>query len=612
MKGLGGSAVGMRVVALVLVFALVLGGGLPAGAQSFWDELLAGFESSIGAAVAQDVEEEYGPPVSLPTARQRWVDTIFADIVLQAERRDITYTLSVLDSDVVNAFAAPGGYIFLTTALLGHIGDDTDALANVIGHEIAHVEHKHGMNALGRNLGLSLLLELAFGNPSEGDEVWHVVAGVAVGLMQLGWSRDQEHDSDALGQRLAADAGYDPEGMVRFFQLLQRLEGEEVPFLEFLSTHPLTSERVTRAQNRAETLTVQPRTVPKPSVSGGRSSSLQDDFAREEPTDESVAQLDRPDAPGLLYEDPAKRFSLWIPPHFRPEPNLFLNITRFDGPEHASLWVFVEQPRDGDNTVLQAVERTVEFYRELFPDLRLEDEPRAAKLGDAPAQYVEYRYTNDAGIVVREGGYFALRDGLLYMVQFAEPAFRFAGRQGDYEAMAASFTIGQGGYGSVDPTALATSPERSLTMAGLFTMNVSELWPLTWERPRTRTSTESPQVAEFLEIGEQGYMAMFEYRAGFTTTSMDTARDWLRFVQESQRDVEVLEPIRRRRIGNYDGASFLVSWSEGGVRWTQYSTTVVVNLVSYEIGIAYRADGFGARREIFDRWLDSWRLSGRD
>src|SRR5690625_4629064 len=217
----------MRIVALLLVFSLVLGGPLPAGAQSFWDELLAGFESSIGGAVARDVQEEYGPPVRLPTNQQRWLDTVFADIVLQAGRRDITYTLQVLESDVVNAFAAPGGYIFLTTALLGHIGNDTDALANVIGHEIAHVEHKHGMNALGRNLGLSLLLELAFGEPAEGDEVWQVVAGVAVGLMQLGWSREQEHDSDELGQWLAAEAGYDPEGMVRFFRQIGRASCRE-------------------------------------------------------------------------------------------------------------------------------------------------------------------------------------------------------------------------------------------------------------------------------------------------------------------------------------------------------------------------------------------------
>lgn len=254
---------------LLLAFVLVISFGPVTLAQSFWDELLAGFESSIGAAVAVDVQEEYGEPARLSAAQQRWIDTIFAEIVLQAERKDITYSLQVLDSDVVNAFAAPGGYIFLTTALLTHIDSDTDALANVIGHEVAHVEFKHGMNTLGRNLGLSLLFQLAFGNPSETDAVLATVAGISVNLMQLGWSRNQEHEADELGQRLAAKAGYDPKGMVRFFRTLQQLEGMEVPFLEFLQTHPLTSERINRAQRRADTLTVTPRTLPKPVYNGG-------------------------------------------------------------------------------------------------------------------------------------------------------------------------------------------------------------------------------------------------------------------------------------------------------------------------------------------------------
>lgn len=253
---------------VLFVLLAVLWVGPVVSAQSFFEEILSGFESSIGAAVAVDVREEYGEPARLSWARQRWVDTIFADIVLQAERTDIEYRLEVLDSEVVNAFAAPGGYIFLTTALLRHIGSDTDALANVLGHEVAHVEHKHGMNTLGRNLGLSLLLQLAFGEPSEDDAVWATVAGVSVNLMQLGWSRGQEHESDELGQRFAARAGYDPYGMVRFFRIIQQLEGAEIALLEFLQTHPLTSERISRARERADSLTVSPRTVPKPRYRG--------------------------------------------------------------------------------------------------------------------------------------------------------------------------------------------------------------------------------------------------------------------------------------------------------------------------------------------------------
>lgn len=226
----------------------------PAVAQSFWDDLLTGFEVMIGESVAANVIQEYGPPARLSPARERWVQEIFADVAGQARRAEIRYQLTVLDSPVVNAFAAPGGHIFITTGLLHYIGDDADALANVLGHEVAHVEHKHGMNTLARNLGIGLVLDLVFGNEKQRGDAVYAAATIMTQLMALGWSREQEHEADDSGQRLAAAAGYDPMGMVRFFEVLRELQGEEVPFLEFLSTHPLTSERIQRARARAAQL----------------------------------------------------------------------------------------------------------------------------------------------------------------------------------------------------------------------------------------------------------------------------------------------------------------------------------------------------------------------
>lgn len=256
-QGLG--APGQRRLAALLVLLgclgiLVLLHVPPASAQSIFDDMLSGFEVMIGQSVYADVVAEYGPPIRLPAARQQWVERIFNDVVAQARRKDITYQLTILDSPVVNAFAAPGGYIFLTRGILGHIGDDADALANVLGHEIAHVEQKHGMSTIGRQLGLGLIFQLLFGNQRERNEAIYSAAVIVTQLMRLGWSREQEHESDDLGQRLAFAAGYDPMGMVRFFELLRELEGEEVPFLEFLRTHPLTSERIARARARAEEL----------------------------------------------------------------------------------------------------------------------------------------------------------------------------------------------------------------------------------------------------------------------------------------------------------------------------------------------------------------------
>lgn len=264
----GSGAAAPRFAALaVLCLALCIGGLFPpaAAGQDLFSSLLDGVEVMIGESVAQSVVEQYGPPVRLTPARQQWVDGIFAAVVAQTRREAMPYTLHILHSDEVNAFAAPGGYVFVTTALLSYVGDDADALANVLGHEVAHVEHKHGMNALVRQLGIGFLLQLVLGGSS--NDTLETVTGVAVALLSLGWSREQEHESDDLGQRLAAAAGFSPYGMVRFFEVLQRLEGQEIPFLEFLHTHPLTSDRIARARQRAESL--QPAAAARPAAPGG-------------------------------------------------------------------------------------------------------------------------------------------------------------------------------------------------------------------------------------------------------------------------------------------------------------------------------------------------------
>lgn len=242
-------------MAWLLALALTAAATVNVSAQSLWDQLLTGIELSIGDQVAENVLAEYGPPARLTPAERQWLDQIFRDIVARAQRQDIPYILTVLDSPVINAFAAPGGYIFLTTGLLDVIGHDTDAVANVIGHEVAHVERRHGMSALGRRVGLGLLLDLMLGTPSENSPVWQTLARIGTELLHLGWSREDEHDADEAGQRLAAAAGYDPRGMVRFFAVLQELQGAELPLLQFLSTHPLTSERIERARSRAGSLT---------------------------------------------------------------------------------------------------------------------------------------------------------------------------------------------------------------------------------------------------------------------------------------------------------------------------------------------------------------------
>lgn len=455
-------------MASLIAISVCLALASPAGAQGLFDGLLTGVELLIGDSVAASVVQEYGEPVMLPSSQQAWVDAVFADIVAQANRKEIPYKLNVLGSDVVNAFAAPGGHIYITTGLLKYIGSDTEALANVLGHEVAHVEHKHGMNALARQLGIGLLLELLFGG-SEGNETLEIVTVVATELMHLGWSREQEYESDDLGQRLAAAAGYDPEGMVRFFNVLQELEGDEVPFLEFLSTHPLTSERADRAQSRANSLMVASRTSALPSpgatnIQGATGPSVLTKAGsppRLHPNSSmGSAEQTLPTSPpagsdlgrvisrrsratlGSNYHDPAGRFSIRLPSGWEIAPRMVRDTTQFDGPDGSKISITVSSREPEVSGATHLALRTLDRYQESYPDLVRQLGPWNESIAGIPAAYTEYSYTAGDGTRLTEGGYFMVVGDAVYIIQFAEPSDRFMTSRSMYQSAVQTFSLG--------------------------------------------------------------------------------------------------------------------------------------------------------------------------
>lgn len=247
----------------LLSLLLALGPQAVAETVSTNDAVLLGFELGMGRSV--DIELTYliGPPTSLPPAQKAWVEAIFRDLVAQTSRRDIRYLLRVLDSDIVNAFSAPGGFVYLTTALLEHLGNDSDALANVIGHELAHVELQHALNQVLRSLEVGFWVSLGADLSQQGD-IWERAEQVGVEVVLLGWGRQQELEADALGQRLAAAAGYDPRGLVAFFDMIELVEKLRADEWENVQTHPLLPERKQRARLLAERLSVTERKRPKP------------------------------------------------------------------------------------------------------------------------------------------------------------------------------------------------------------------------------------------------------------------------------------------------------------------------------------------------------------
>ncbi len=163
------------------------------------------------------------------------------------EFRNTPFTFRVLDSPVVNAFALPGGYIYVTRGLLTHLNNEAQ-LAVVLGHEIGHVAARHAsQRAATQTLGQIGLLGAAIGGQvllggTVGESILNL-GGTAAQLLFLKYGRDDERESDELGVDYSAQAGYMPSEGAAFFHSLKRISDQMGGIPTFLSTHPDPGER---------------------------------------------------------------------------------------------------------------------------------------------------------------------------------------------------------------------------------------------------------------------------------------------------------------------------------------------------------------------------------
>ena len=213
-------------------------------------------EIRIGQQAAADIEAQYGvvnDPVQTPR-----VQRIGRAIAAVTTRPTLPWTFKILNTTEVNAFSLPGGPVYVTRGLLSLNIPDNE-LAGVIGHEVAHIQDRDSVHAIERAMTYQLLAELVLGQSSS---ALRAAADLAVEYaIQLPKSRDAEYASDSAGIRLAYNAGYPANGLLLFLQRLQAMQGrQQTP--EWLSTHPLTAERVTRAEQIVAQVSGQPRPVP--------------------------------------------------------------------------------------------------------------------------------------------------------------------------------------------------------------------------------------------------------------------------------------------------------------------------------------------------------------
>lgn len=193
-------------------------------------------EIDIGRGIAATIAGRF--PVSTDVRLTRYVNLVGLTVASQGPRGDIDYHFAVLETPTVNAYAAPGGYIFVTKGALDLMENEAE-LAGVLAHEVGHVNQKHVINQIRKS---DTMREVRDQLDIQGATLDRVV-GTGANALFMGLSRGDELEADSLGLEYASSAGYDPGGLAAFVARLDRHAGEG-PVSEFFATHPRPGERV--------------------------------------------------------------------------------------------------------------------------------------------------------------------------------------------------------------------------------------------------------------------------------------------------------------------------------------------------------------------------------
>lgn len=225
-----------------MLLAVVLGGCNPKGMVSTKQEIEIGKQSS------KEIESKYG--IVKDAQLNDMVNTMGQALAKCSDRSDLVYTFKILDQKDVNAVSLPGGWVYVYKGLIDETKDKPDELAGVIAHEIGHIASRHHAQMMGRELQAQILI----GTLTKGDV--QQVAGVFANVQLLRWSRVQEYQADKLGvQYMYRCQRWNAQGLVDFFGTLLKIQkNHPSKFEQIFLTHPVTEERIKRAQDYLDAL----------------------------------------------------------------------------------------------------------------------------------------------------------------------------------------------------------------------------------------------------------------------------------------------------------------------------------------------------------------------
>lgn len=207
-------------------------------------------EIEIGKGVAANLLGA-APPVNDPPL-QAYVNRVGQWVAMHTERPDLRWHFAVLDTDGVNAFATPGGYIFITRGMLLRMRDEAE-LAGVLAHEVTHVVEKHALKTM-RKGKLAELAGDALGNYAEkkGKEDFTKIVSAGTEIYARGLDKEDEFAADRAGVVIAARAGYDPYGLPSVLQTLASINPQDDAVSLMFKTHPDSGTRLELVSNSME------------------------------------------------------------------------------------------------------------------------------------------------------------------------------------------------------------------------------------------------------------------------------------------------------------------------------------------------------------------------
>jgi predicted Zn-dependent protease len=305
-----GTSLRAALAAAVLLGAGACTTGLAAGAERFTLFMSPAEEARIGREQHEKILKQFGGAYQDATL-VRYVDSIGQFLARTSEWPDLVFTFTVLDTPIVNAFALPGGYVYVTRGLIA-LADNEAELASVLAHEIGHVAARHAAERYSRTvvagIGLTILGVLS------GNQLVNDLAGLTAELVLKGYSRQQELEADTFGVRYLTRAGFESNAMVTFLRRLQAHDALEAKIrgrpgaadeFGFFSTHPRTVDRINQAIAAAGAVT-----IPNPIVARNLYLRKIDGLLYGDNPDQGFIK-------GRLFAHPRLRFRFEVPPGFR-------------------------------------------------------------------------------------------------------------------------------------------------------------------------------------------------------------------------------------------------------------------------------------------------------